>query len=332
MPLLRQTLNEEWEAASSFRPDLIVYHPKALGGRHIAEKLGVPVVMALALPLYTSTSAFATPIMPSLGGAFNRFSYSLLKLIALPYGGLINDFRQNTLGLPRQGRFASDQWLHDGRPMPFLYAYSPHLLPVPDDYPPHVFVSGCWFLEQEPGWQPSPALQEFLAAGPAPVYVGFGSMSGSRPQERAQHVLKALAQTGQRGLLASGWGGLAASQVPPDVFVIDQAPHDWLFERVSAVVHHGGAGTTAAGLRAGRPTLIVPFIADQPFWGRVVAAGGWGPPPIPQKSLNADRLAQALRQMSADAAMRQRASDIGQRLRAEDGVANAVNWLQTHLR
>jgi sterol 3beta-glucosyltransferase len=166
-----------------------------------------------------------------------------------------------------------------------LYAYSSQVLPVPADYPPHVHVTGYWFLDQINQWQPPSDLVGFLEAGTPPVYVGFGSMSGTKAQEHANIVLEALAQTGQRGLLASGWGGLKATDLPGNIFMLEQAPHEWLFPQVSAVVHHGGAGTTAAGLRAGKPTVIVPLIADQPFWGNVIYRLGVGPQPIPQKSL-----------------------------------------------
>src|SRR5690606_19496179 len=122
-------------------------------------------------------------------------------------------------------------------------------------------------------------------------------------------------RTGQRGVLAKGWGGLAAADLPPDVAVVEDVPHDWLFPQVAAVVHHGGAGTTGAGLRAGRPTLICPFFGDQPFWGRRVAALGAGPRPIPQRRLTATRLAEAIRELVSSAEMRERAEALGARIR-----------------
>jgi sterol 3beta-glucosyltransferase len=156
------------------------------------------------------------------------------------------------------------------------------------------------------------------------VYVGFGSMSGRHARRRAQTVLDALAQTGQRGVLARGWGGLEADIMPDSVVLIDAVPHDWLFARVAAVVHHGGAGTTAAGLRAGRPSVICPFLGDQPFWGRVVYERGLGPRPIPQRRLTAARLATAIATAVHDAAIRDRATAMGTAIRAEDGVGQIV--------
>jgi UDP:flavonoid glycosyltransferase YjiC (YdhE family) len=153
-------------------------------------------------------------------------------------------------------------------------------------------------------------------------------MSHRKPEETAQLVLQALAQAKQRAILLSGWSGLQEIEVPDSVFTIDSIPHAWLFPRVSAVVHHGGAGTTAAGLRAGVPSVVIPFFGDQPFWGQRVAQLGVGPAPIPRKRLTAERLAQAIHQAVTDPAMRQRATNLGCRIRAEDGIARAVGVVQ----
>jgi sterol 3beta-glucosyltransferase len=334
MPMLRRMLEDEWQAARDFRPDAIIHHPKSLGGYHIAEKLNVPLFLSLALPLYTPTRAYPVPILSGirLGAGFNRFSYKLMGWASAPYMGVINDFRVKTLGLTKRGRFASELVKPNGEPVPVLYAYSPHVLPVPEDYPPHVHVTGYWFLDQHADWQPSAELAQFLAAGAPPIYVGFGSMSGAKAQERAKIVIDALAKSGQRGLLASGWGGLKVSDLPSNVFTLEQAPHDWLFPRVSAVAHHGGAGTTAAGLRAGKPTIIVPFIADQPFWGKVVYELGVGPQPIPQNKLTVDALTAAMQRVVTDAEMRHRAEGMGEKIRAEDGIGDAVKIIARELR
>jgi sterol 3beta-glucosyltransferase len=212
--------------------------------------------------------------------------------------------------------------------MPVLHGYSRHVGPVPADWPPHAEATGFWFLDRPTEWQPSPALVSFLESGPPPVYVGFGSMTGNRAQERAHLVITALERAGVRGVMASGWGGLNPGNCPSSVHLIDEVPHDWLFPRMAAVVHHGGAGTTAAGLRAGRPTVICPFMADQPFWGRCVHERGFGPAPIPQKKLTVENLAAAIREAVNDPAMREKAATVGHLLRAETGVENAVMRLE----
>ena len=333
-PIIRRSLEDEWRAVQAFQPDAIVYHPKMLGSYHIAEKLQIPAWLSLALPFQTPTRAFPNPMFTGvkLGGWFNQFSYRLMDLAGVMYGGITNDFRVQSLGLGAKGRFGSTMRKTNGEPVPVLYAYSPHLVPRPADFPPEVQVTGFWFLEHTPPWQPPPALLAFLEAGPPPVYVGFGSMSGKYGAERGKVVVEALQKSGHRGLLASGWGGLQTNELPENIFLIDAAPHDWLFPRVAAVVHHGGSGTTAAGLRAGKPTLICPFIADQPFWGKVVYEAGAGPQPIPQRKLTVDGLAAAMTTAVTDPAMQQRAAALGSQIRAEAGVAGAVALLQAAVR
>jgi sterol 3beta-glucosyltransferase len=202
------------------------------------------------------------------------------------------------------------------------------VVPTPQDWHPATFATGYWFLDQESHWQPSAALVDFLNAGEPPVYVGFGSMPATDPQAKARLVIEALEKAGQRGILASGWGGLKADALPEHVLMIDQAPHDWLFPRVKAVVHHGGAGTTAAGLRAGKPAVICPYFGDQPFWGQRVYALGVGTEPIPQKKLTADNFASAIRTAVSDAEMQRRAAALGEKIRAENGVARAVSIIE----
>lgn len=331
LPAIRQSMQDEWHAAQSFQPDLIVYHSKCFGSLHVAEKLHIPAVLSLPLPFFTPTREFPIPFMSNiqLGGWFNRFSYQLMGLASAMYGGTINTFRQQTLGLPKAGRLPKLHMHTDGRPVPVLYPYSAHLLPVPADFPPHVHVTGYWFLDHGADWQPQPELVRFLESGTQPVYIGFGSMGARKGQQRTRIVLDALEKSGQRAVLVSGWGGLKAADLPETVFMAESVPHDWLFPQMAAVVHHGGAGTTAAGLRAGKPSIICPFIADQPFWGKLIYQRGIGPEPIPQGRLNADKLAAAITTAVSDAEMKQRAAEMGKQIRAEDGVARALEIIGT---
>jgi sterol 3beta-glucosyltransferase len=210
-------------------------------------------------------------------------------------------------------------------------AYSLSIIPHPADWPDRVHVTGNLFLEETADWRPPPELEAFLEAGDPPVYIGFGSMAGRRPERLAGIVLEALASSGQRGVLLTGWGGLKTESTPEHLFVLEAAPHSWLFPRMSAVVHHGGAGTTAEGLRAGVPSIIVPFVLDQSFWGARIQALGLGPEPIPQKKLTAVRLAEAIRIAVSDSGMRQRAIAYGTAVRAEDGTGNAVKVIKKYL-
>jgi sterol 3beta-glucosyltransferase len=149
-------------------------------------------------------------------------------------------------------------------------------------------------------------------------------MAGRNPGKMASIVIEALQKANVRGIIATGWGGLDASDLPETICKINKAPHSWLFPRVLAVVHHGGAGTTATGLRAGRPTVICPFMIDQPLWGERVHALGVGSKPIPQKKLTVDKLADAIREVTSNPTIQQNAEILGNKLRAEDGIANAI--------
>ena len=313
------------------QPDAIVFHPKCFGGYHIAEKLQIPAVMSLPLPFFTATTEFPIPFIGRwpFGARANRASYQFQRITAIAYGGMINRFRCETLHLGRVSRF--EDFLHqpDGSPVPILYPFSAHVRPVPKDYPSHAHVTGYWFLEGGDDWQPSPDLAGFLADGEAPVYVGFGSMGfGKGSDERRDAVVTALQRTGARGILATGWGGMHRTDVPPHVLMLETAPHDWLFPRMSAVVHHGGSGTTGAGLLAGRPTLICPFLGDQPFWGYQVHLLGAGPEPLPQRRFTADRLTERLDQLIHTASYRTAAEALGDQIRAEDGIGNAIRALE----
>jgi UDP:flavonoid glycosyltransferase YjiC (YdhE family) len=242
-----------------------------------------------------------------------------------------NNARREILG-QRPAPWSWPAALAPGRLGPLLYGLSPAFLGKPHDWPPAIEVTGFWSLVEETAWTPPPELLRFIERGPAPVYLGFGSMSHRSPEATTRLVLSAIQQSGQRALLHTGWGGLDPGTVPDNVLMIGSVPHAWLFERVAAVVHHGGAGTTAAGVRAGVPSLIVPFHGDQPFWAARVAALGVGPRPIKRQRLTAPALAEAIKRAVSDEPMRRRAAELGALVRAEDGVGQAVAVIERALR
>ncbi len=327
-PMLRRMLDDALVASEG--AELVIYHPKALGGYSLAEKLGIPGILALPLPLYSPTAAFPSPIIPvgSLGPALNRLSHRvMIGLTSASVRGVLNRWRKEALGLPP----ARDELRLRGRPVLRLYGYSPAVLPTPVDWDRSSVATGYWFLDRPRDWEPPASLLAFLRAGPPPVYVGFGSMPSQDAGRVTHTVLEALDRAGQRGVLATGWGGLVDHDLPTSIYALTEAPHDWLFPQMAAVVHHGGAGTTAAGLRAGVPTVICPFFGDQPFWGRRVAALGAGPQPIPQRRLTVEALRAAMSAAVSDTAMRERAARIGQILRAEDGVGQAVVQIEAYV-
>jgi UDP:flavonoid glycosyltransferase YjiC (YdhE family) len=299
-----------------------------LPGQAVCEKLGVPMV-----PIHYVSNcpsrAIQHCLMPEAPawlpgrGFYNWLSYIVVgEYFWQAVGTWVNDARVNVLGLkplpplgPPLALFADLQ---------ILYGFSPLVVPRPTDIGPHHEVTGFWYLDRLPDWRPPTALVDFLDAGPPPVSIGFGSMQGSCADEITELVTKALKRCGQRGILLTGWGGLCPANHSDQIFAIQSVPHDWLFPRMAAVVHHGGAGTTASGLRAGVPNVIVPFMADQPFWGRRVAALGVGPEPIYHTRLTVERLAHAIRAAVNDPLMRMRAAALGAKLQVENGVGNAV--------
>ncbi len=292
----------------------------------IAEKLKLPLLQAYYIP-FAPTRAYPSFLMPqlpaNLSGAANRLSHHLARqMMWQAFRPADRLLRREILDLPR-APFAGPYRSETLRGLPILYGFSPAVIPPPADGE-DIHVTGYWFPESSETWTPPAALADFLAAGPPPVYVGFGSMSSSDPAATAAMILDALARAGQRGLILAGWGGLQATALPDSVMMIDSVPFGWLFPHMAAVVHHGGAGTTAAGLRAGVPSIVVPFFGDQPFWGRRVADLGVGPAPISRQKLSAARLGQAIATAVSDPALRRRAAELGARIRAEDGVANAV--------
>lgn len=327
MDMAKDTLADEWESAQS--AEVFIYNPAAIGGYHIAEKLGIPVFAAFPAPLYSPTQEFPSPFLPFKDlGPFNKLSHRFFaRMGPALYRKTINEFRRNVLGLPPA---KGEDRLH-GRPVRKLYCYSEAVVPRPADWDESSVVTGYWFLDAPGDWRPDPELVRFLEAGPPPVYVGFGSMFMSGGAKKTDLVLEALSLAGQRGILATGWGGLSAEQAPENVTFVDDVPHDWLFPQVAAVVHHGGAGTTGSGMRAGKPTVICPFVGDQTFWGGRVAALGVGTHPIPQHKLTADRLAQAIRVAVDDEDIRRRAASLGEVIRAEDGVRRAVEYIMKHV-
>lgn len=217
--------------------------------------------------------------------------------------------------------------------VPYTYMWSPGLVPKPPDWGPEIDIAGFVFLDLASSFKPPDALSQFLEAGETPVYIGFGSIVVDDPDKFTSMIFEAIEKAGVRALVSKGWGGLGSEGNAPDnVYMLENTPHDWLFPRVSAVVHHGGAGTTAIGLKCGKPTMIVPFFGDQPFWGAMVAKAGAGAKePIPYKHLNADRLAEGIQQClspEAKANAEKLARDIE---REGDGAKNAVDSFHRHL-
>ena len=316
-------------AAAVDDTDVVLCGALAVPAWQAAERRGIPAAMALLQPL-TPTSAFpamGAPPRLALGGWANRFTHHLAEqLLWQPIRKRVNRWRRESLGLPDEARLGPGRRMRK-QGVPVLYGFSRHVVPPPRDWPASVHVTGWWTLEAPPTYAPPAPLARFLADGPPPVYVGFGSMTPRDAHALTRTVLEGVERAGARVVLLRGWGALGDAEggtLPEWACVVDDVPHAWLFQRMAAIVHHGGAGTTGAALRSGAPSVLVPLFADQPFWGERVRALGVGPAPIMRPTLTAARLAAALERALGDAAMRERAARLGALLRAEDGVAQAV--------
>jgi sterol 3beta-glucosyltransferase len=312
--------------------DLILYSFFVMPvGLQISEQLGIPSMAAWLQP-FSPTGAFPTFMLPNvfLGGLLNRATHLLAEqLFWHTFKDIIYTWRRNSLGL--KSAFHPFSTLQRQR-IPILNGYSRHLVPRPHDWPDWAHVTGFWFLDQPQDWQPPADLTHFLAEGPAPICIGFGSMSDQQAAELTEIAEQALKKTQQRGLLITGWGGLQSHLKSEQIYQIEAIPHNWLFPQVAAVVHHAGAGTTAATLRAGVPSIAVPFFGDQAFWGYRAFGMGVGPRPIPRKELNGDRLSQAIHQAVGNKRLRERAAHMGQQIRAEQGIQQAVKLIERYRR
>lgn len=320
-PMFRRALDAVWEAARD--AEVVVYHPKMAVAADVCEATGATPICTSPIPLFKTGDFPVAVTGRNFGRWLNRLTYVMFNLSRLPYFKMINRWRRETLGLGNGPMFVPFGAYRRGMATR-LCCVSPAVVPRPSDWDAGVHMTGYWFLDEASDWRPDDALAAFLGAGEPPVYIGFGSMTDRRPDRIARVVVEAVRRAGVRAVLATGWGGIEKIDVPGGMHIIDKAPHDALFERMSAVVHHGGAGTTAAGLRAGRPTLVCPQAVDQPFWGRRVWTLGCGPKPQPLRRLNAERLAEGLKDLVGNTAYRERADEVSRQIQQEDGIGNAI--------
>lgn len=288
--------------------------------RGVAEKIGARFIETHLQPVGASTDAYPGALFASvpswMGSIGVRASHWLSEqAIWMPFEGAMRKARSEVLGLRGSAKKQNA--------LPVLYGFSPKVVPVPASNEQRRIVTGYWFLPADAAWKPSAELDAFVNKGGPLVSIGFGSMSNEDPARITELVAGAVRSVGARAVLLSGWGGLSLRS-EGDLFCADALPHDWLFARMNAVVHHGGAGTTGASLRSGAVSVVVPFTMDQPFWGSRVEALGVGPTPIPRKKLNRDNLSRALERALTDRAMQRRARELGEAIRSEDGVGNAV--------
>jgi sterol 3beta-glucosyltransferase len=319
--------------------DAVVYTPLGFAGFMAAEHLGLPSVGGVVTPLFVRDGGFPSAVLgkplPFPGRLYNRLSHPAAEQLywriveplvaeARREAGLapMPRLRGPLGGIHRQGR-------------PFLLGWSPRVLPTDGRREAWMRATGYWFLDHEAGWRPPKELRRFLEAGEPPVALGLGSMGHTRASEAGRIVsltAEALRRTGLRGVLVSDYGDTDADLPENVIRVPGGLPYDWLFPRVTVAVHHGGAGTTAEALRAGTPSVVVPVVPDQEFWGWRVHALGAGPTPIPHKRLTAENLSSAILQSATDPDLRRRCRSLGSKISAENGVARAVEAFERYVR
>lgn len=308
--------------------DLLINQlPGGLYGFDLAEKYNLPMMLASVIPL-ARTSTMPLMGFPNLPlSRYNQLTYSVgEKILWQMFRSVINEWRIQTLKLPPlpfKGYF--DQI--GTQKFPILNGFSEHVVPRPADWNEHIHITGYWFPEEK-HWEPPKDLLNFLAAGKPPMFIGFGSMPVKNPHRTTEIILEALKQSGQRGILHSGWGGLGDISLPKNVFKIEYAPYDWLFPRMSMIFHHGGSGTTAYALRSGTPSCVIPFVFDQFYWGKRSADLGVGPQPIPFVKLTVEKLNQAIQVGTYTSEIQQSATDLGNKIRVENGIHTAINLIE----
>ena len=338
--LLKQQMNNALDAAQD--AEVFIFNHLAIWAYHVAERLDIPSFLASTIPL-SATQSFPflsfseQPNANPLKGWLNYGSYLVIELLTTWQGRTLTNRVRKEWGLPELpvlgARFRRNKPRYLS-PLPILYGVSPSLVNKPKDWGSSIYMTGVWFLDRSEQYEPPVALTQFLEAGETPICVGFGSMADSSPEALSEIVLEAITLSKQRAIILSGWGGLGktgtAAQLKEQIFVIDSVPHSWLFSRVKAVVHHGGSGTTAAVCRAGLPSVVVPYFADQTGWGERLHQLGVSPKPIPRKRLAVEPLAAAIA-LATNNSMQQKAAQLGTRIRSENAVDQTVTIIHQYL-
>ncbi|KAG8714748.1 hypothetical protein FRC09_017297 [Ceratobasidium sp. 395] len=326
------------DGGSLFAADAIISNPPTFAHIHCAEALGIPLLLSFTMP-WCATTSFPHPLVnikqnpENQRDLVNYYSYLLVDIMTWQgLGHTINKFRMQRLGLPYLNTQSAVGMIERCK-IPWTYCLSSALVPKPLDWMSHIDVVGFYFLDLANGYTPPADLESFISNGKPPIYIGFGSIVLENPRQITQAVLSAVALSGVRAIISPGWGGLDKEMIEtagPNVFALGNVPHDWLFERVSVVCHHGGAGTTAIGLKCGKPTIIVPFFGDQPWWAAQIARRGAGPDPIYPKRLTAESLAAAIK-LALSLDMLAGALAIGNMIKQEDGAGEGMKSFHQHL-
>ncbi|CAF1083866.1 unnamed protein product [Didymodactylos carnosus] len=333
----RACIEPDDESGEPFIADAIISNPPTFGHIHCAQKLSIPLHICFTMP-WSPTGAFPHPLCKVNYTKrhpiekINFMSYHVVEMLTWSaMRDLINNFRKNTLKLDKLHTSQATHLIVDER-VPHTYCWSPSIVGKPVDWGDHIDISGFFFLENSNDYSPPEKLVQFLKNGDSPFYIGFGSITGHDSKHLFEIVVKTLERGSFRAIISGKWTGVTEkdSAISDNIYLVEDCPHDWLFQHVQAVCHHGGAGTTAAGLRLGKPTIIVPFFGDQFFWGAMVAKCGAGPKPLPGKNLDINNLFEAFK-FALTPEVRAAAEKLEDGIKKEDGVEAAVRAFHTAL-
>ena len=331
MPMMKRMLEDLWEGSKD--ADVLIYNPKAFGGYDIAEKLGIPVFMAHPIPIIAPTHIFTNPALPVSfnNGILNKMSFKLNRLLMVSFLKIINKWRKETLGLSNKRSIFTNDLVLNGKPIPILYGCSPTVIPYDENWKGNVSMAGFWFLEERKEWESSVELLRFLEDGAPPIAISFSSMPLKYPDRVKEMLTEALRKTGQRGIFISGWSGMHIEDVNSHILTIEFVPHAWLFPKTAGVIHHGGAGTTAAALKAGRPMIICPFSADQPFWAKYMLDIGVATAPLRERDMSIKAFSGRIETLKNEKKLRENAVNIGAKINLENGTEDTIKFIEENL-
>ena len=317
---------------ASRNADLIIHtFAHAVGAHTLAREKNIPDIHIQTFPMFTPTGDYPNISLPNLGNRFlNRLTHTASLKVTELTSSLGFEQVSRRAGLPKRKLYSPFKDSPPRPRTPILCAWSPNLVPPSNDWSPRVHVTGYYFFPDSNTYAPPNELKEFLEVGKPPVCVSFGSMVNKNAEKVDEIIRESLRQTNNRGIILSGWGS-AKRESTSDLLYIESAPHDWLLPKCKILIHHGRAGTTSAVLRAGIPQVVVPFMADQPFWGSRVHAVGVAPKPIRVSQLSVERLVSVMAEAESKNIL-ERAQLTGQMIRCEDGVGNAVAWIESYVR
>ena len=330
--LMVETQGEIWTACQS--ADIIIFHPGMPLGFFIAKEKKRISVMANPFPVIATKDypAILFYTSPRFGGLFNKITHKIFEKLfwSLSKAAVVEFWDKSVKTKMNFSVSPMRQQIESG--MPVINGYSNLFFQHPNDWQSNIHTTDNWFIDKEPNFVPPTDLTNFIDNGEQPIYIGFGSMKDISSFKTTLNIIKeTLDITKQRAVVGLGWSKLSYNEnIPDNIFLIESIPHTWLFPQMKTVIHHGGAGTTATGLRAGKPTIIIPHNADQPAWGQRVYELGVGSKPIKKANLTVDKLASAIR-FTQQANIISNADKLGQELRKENGVKNAIKIINDYI-